>query len=170
MFSGWLFGFAGLCGAVRTPMNDRGRPQTCGNSTRLFWGVREIRPATRNPRRETSNNTQLAALLVLLLVYPMLCSIICIGAPRTERRIAPRERFSDSTGERRLQVGKEILRVFDPYREAEQISWGGAVGAFDRGAVLDQTLDPAERGRSLPDPNPSRGGDRRSGATPDAHT
>src|ERR1700738_5314788 len=115
MFSGCSCGFAGLCGAARTPMNDRGRPQTCGNSTRLFWGVREIRPTTRNPSCEIGNNTYLASVLVLLLVQTILCSIYLIGAPRTDRQIAPRERFSDSTCERRLQVGKKILRVFDPY-------------------------------------------------------
>ena len=61
-----------------------------------------------------------------------------------------------SPGERRLKIGDQIVRVFDADREPEQVGGSGAVSAFDRGAVLYQALDAAERGRSLPDLYPSR--------------
>ena len=42
-----------------------------------------------------------------------------------------------SPAERRFEVGNQIAGVLDPDREAQQVGRGRAVGAFDRGAVLD---------------------------------
>jgi len=65
-----------------------------------------------------------------------------------------------------IEVAEEILRVFDPNREPQQIGRSGAVWTFDRGAVLDPALDAAEGRRPLPDLDPSRRDNRLSGAPP----
>ena len=68
------------------------------------------------------------------------------------------------SGQRGGDIPPEVLDVLDAGGEAQQIGRAGRAGALDRGAMLDQLFDAAERGRSLPQSDPRRGRDRRLGA------
>src|ERR1041385_4058262 len=52
---------------------------------------------------------------------------------------------------RAVAVGVEIARVLQPDREAEQVGRAGRAWSLDRGPMLDQAFDPAQRSRALPD-------------------
>src|SRR5271166_1226424 len=84
-----------------------------------------------------------------------------------ENRSRPSPSVADA--ERCVQIGDKVAGVFDSDRQAQQIGGSGAVGPFDRGAVLDQAFDAAERGRPLPNLDPRRRDDRRFGAPFYAH-
>src|SRR5262249_59443289 len=66
-----------------------------------------------------------------------------------------------------VQVGEEIIRVLEPDRETQQINRTGR--ALDRAAMLDQALNAAQRGGTLPqlDLGGSRDGGRLSSLRPD---
>src|SRR5947208_3771100 len=49
-----------------------------------------------------------------------------------------------------VEIVIEIVGVFQSGREAQQIGRTGRRRSFERGAVLDQAFDAAERGRALP--------------------
>ena len=49
------------------------------------------------------------------------------------------------------QIEKQIVGIFKPDRKPQQIAGARRAGAFDRGAMLDQAFDAAERCRALPD-------------------
>ena len=51
--------------------------------------------------------------------------------------------------QRLVEIGIEVVDILDAGRETQQVGRAGRAGAFDRGAVLDQALDAAERGRTL---------------------
>ena len=53
-----------------------------------------------------------------------------------------------------------------PTERRSRSGGAGRAGALDRGAVLDQALDAAERGRALPQLDARRGGDRRAPRRP----
>ena len=63
-----------------------------------------------------------------------------------------------------LQIVDQILHILDAGGQAQQVRGHRGAGAFDAGAVLDQALGPAERGRPLPDRHP-RGGEAAAIAT-----
>src|SRR5215471_15803892 len=87
-----------------------------------------------------------------------------IASPKRMRSCA-----CSSPPERRFQVGDQIHWILDPDREAQQVGWSRAVAAFDRGAVLDQALDTAKRGRPLPHFDPGSGGDSGVSAATKTH-
>src|SRR5919202_795954 len=70
--------------------------------------------------------------------------------------------------ERGFKVGDEIVRVLDPDRQAQQVARHRTGRALDGGAVLDQALDAAERGRALPQRDIGGRGDRGGLAPSDA--
>src|SRR5207244_5173199 len=63
--------------------------------------------------------------------------------------------------QRGFEIGDQIVGVLDADRQPQQIRRYWAVGPFDRGAVLEEAFDPAERGRALPYFDPGRRRDRR---------
>src|SRR5690348_10363993 len=71
--------------------------------------------------------------------------------------------------ERVFQVLDQIADVLDPCRQPEQIGWTRRVRTFDRGAMLDQALDAANRSRTLPEPHMRCSRDRRALAALDAN-
>jgi benzoate membrane transport protein len=82
------------------------------------------------------------------------------------RRLRPR-RSPDRRGRRLVSVAKrlvevreQIVRVLDADRQAEQVGRAGGARSFDRGPMLDQALDAAERGGPLPEPDRGRRRDR----------
>src|SRR6202030_154033 len=58
------------------------------------------------------------------------------------------------------EVGVEVVRVFNADGKAKKIARAGRIRPFDRGAMFDQTLHPAERRRAFPDAQTARRGDR----------
>jgi hypothetical protein len=68
------------------------------------------------------------------------------GFPTSNAILAP---VSDCA-ERGVEIGDQIGGRFKPDRQAQQVGRAGRAGALDRGAMLDQDLDAAERGRPLP--------------------
>jgi hypothetical protein len=67
--------------------------------------------------------------------------------------------------ERALEVRDQVARVFDPDREPQQVGRRGRAQTLDRGAMLQEALHPAKRGRALPEANV---GGRREGRAPAA--
>ena len=59
-----------------------------------------------------------------------------------------------------VEIIEQIVRILDADREAQEVGRRGRAGPLDRGAMLDQALDTAERGRAFPDANLCGGGDR----------
>src|SRR5690242_11027553 len=59
-----------------------------------------------------------------------------------------------------VEVVVEIARILQADREAQQVSWAGRARPLDRGAVLDQALDTAERSGALPQLDARGGRDR----------
>src|SRR5260370_3280204 len=53
-------------------------------------------------------------------------------------------------GERPIEVAPQVFDVLDSRRKAQEVGRAGRVGSLDRGAVLDQPLDAAERCRPPP--------------------
>ena len=52
--------------------------------------------------------------------------------------------------ERLLEIGQELVGGLDARRQAQQVARHRCARTLDRGAMLDQTLDPAEGRRPLP--------------------
>src|SRR5271157_961796 len=75
---------------------------------------------------------------------------------------------SGSAAERAVEVAPQVFDILDSGGKTQKVGRAGGVGAFDRGAVLDERLDAAERGRALPQSNPRRRCDR--GLRPVANT
>lgn len=68
------------------------------------------------------------------------------------RRPAPKRDYSlrRRRSQCLIEVGEEIIRVFDPDRQAKQVGWAWRAGAFDTGSVLEQAFDATERRGSFP--------------------
>ena len=62
------------------------------------------------------------------------------------------------------QIPVELVGVFEPHGKPEQIARAGRAFALDRGAMLDQAFDAAERRRALPEVTGT--GDRDRGLSP----
>src|SRR5271154_2005652 len=73
----------------------------------------------------------------------------------------PKSGPSGRSGQRRVDVAPEVLDVLNSGGEPQQVGRTGRVRALDGSAMLDQRLDPAKRGRSLPHSDPGGGRDRR---------
>ena len=110
------FGF--LRETACAPIEDRRRLQTFVNITRFDCTSNELQP------------------------------LVGFSAGVNSRNMVNRSAFGVlwpvSTAERRFEVVNQIAGVLYPDREAQQVGRGRAVGAFNRRAVLDQTLDTAE--------------------------
>src|ERR1035441_6217585 len=72
------------------------------------------------------------------------------GSPRAGVTAAARS--SLRCVQRLVEIAQEIVRILQADRETQQIGRAGRVRALDRGAMLDQAFDAAERGRALPQP------------------
>ena len=68
--------------------------------------------------------------------------------------------------QRLIEIVEQIVHILDPDREPQQIGRAGRARALDRGAMLDQALDAAERGRALPQLDARGGLDRRRARRP----
>ena len=62
------------------------------------------------------------------------------------------------------EIGDQVVRVLEADRDAEQVAGRGCARAFDRGAMLDEALGPAEA-RRVPEEANARGGPKRGVAT-----
>ena len=79
------------------------------------------------------------------------------------------QRHLGRVGQRPHQIEEQIVGVFQPDRQPQQIGRTGRALALDRGAVLDQAFDAAERGRPFPHLHVRRGRDRRRLAALEPH-
>src|SRR5439155_22327277 len=70
--------------------------------------------------------------------------------------------------QRLIEVLDEVGGILDTDRKAQEIGRGRGAGALDRGAVLDQAFDAAQRGRPFPQPDARGSGDRGRLAAGDA--
>ena len=85
---------------------------------------------------------------------------------RAEAR-AQKRRSAARRPERRVEVVETGRPGPRSRRQAQQVRRAGRARSFDRGAVLDQAFDAAERGGALPKLHPRRGRDRRGLAARD---
>src|ERR1700693_5442330 len=67
---------------------------------------------------------------------------------------------SGRSGQRRVESAPKVLNFFDSSGEPQQIGRTRRVRALDRGAMFDERLDPAKRGRPLPHAHLGGGRDR----------
>src|SRR3984957_7691325 len=80
----------------------------------------------------------------------------------------PKSGPSGRSAQRIVDIAPEVLDVFDSGGEPQQVGRAGRVRPLDRGAMLDERLDAAKRGRSLPQAHSGRGCDR--SLRPPAHS